>query len=221
MILKGKEPVANNDDFIIEEFENDKEGKTRLKEIVKETYDLSDPFKMQVIEPTNAEVYATNKWTHNNVVNHFDDLTNPFVTIGLHDKVMFKTNKYEPDEEGNNMIVYANGEIGEITYIDDDEIVISNGSEEKRLDADVVTDMTLSYSCTIHKSQGSENPLIIIYLPEKASQMMIRPLLYTAITRARKKVIIVTVGTSLRQCINNIGEQRKTFLFSYLTGAIN
>ena len=221
LVLKGEEPVANDDDFIIEEFENDKEGKARLKEVVKETYDLSDPFKMQVIEPTNAEVYATNKWTHNNVVNHFDDLTNPFVTIGLHDKVMFKTNKYEPDEEGNNMIVYANGEIGEITYIDDDEIVISDGDEEKRLDTDVVTDMTLSYSCTIHKSQGSENPLIVIYLPEKASQMMTRSLLYTAITRARKKVIIVTVGTSLMQCINNIGEQRKTFLFYFLTGANN
>lgn len=209
LVNDGIEPEGNNDDFIIEEFENNAEAKKELERLVEDNYDNNDPFAMQVIEPTNDDVKNTNKYVHNKIINNFDE---PFISIGLHDKVMFKLNKYEELDDGTQEIVYANGEMGVITHIDDEEVVINDGFNDKVLSSDVVNDMTLAFSCTIHKSQGSENDLIIIYLPDNASQMMIRALLYTAITRARKKVIIISVSDSLRRCCENEGEKRKTYL---------
>ena len=217
LVKDGINPIANDNDFIIKEFYDSAEAKDYLKEIVKENYDINNPFDMQVIEPTNSECFATNKWVHNNIINKFDDA---FISIGLKDKVMFKVNKYEGNEDGRDEMLYANGEMGVITFIDKDEILVSDGKDEKVLPADAVSDMQLSFSCTIHKSQGSENPLIVIYLPSNASNMMTRPLLYTAITRAKEKVIIISVDNALEKCVNTLGEQRKTYLLNLLKEAV-
>lgn len=216
LVKEGINPIANDTDFIVKEFYEGVEAKEYLRNVVKDNYDINNPFNMQVIEPTNQECFATNKWTHNNIINDFDDA---FVSIGLKDKVMFKVNKYEENEAGQAEILYANGEMGVVTYIDKDEVVVSDGKDEKVLPSDAISDMALSFSCTIHKSQGSENPLIVIYLPSNASNMMTRPLLYTAITRAKEKVIIISVDDALEKCVKTVGEKRKTYLIDLLEEA--
>jgi exodeoxyribonuclease V alpha subunit len=67
---------------------------------------------------------------------------------------------------------------------------------------------------TIHKSQGSEFPVCIIGLPEHPKNMLVRNLLYTGVTRAKKKVILVACRGSLSTAIrtNQTGTRRTGLL---------
>lgn len=67
-----------------------------------------------------------------------------------------------------------------------------------------------AYSYTIHKSQGSEADTVIVYLPKSKAHMMTRSLLYTAVTRAKKKVIIVETEDALETCVKTIDADRRT-----------
>ena len=87
----------------------------------------------------------------------------------------------------------------------DNRLVEYDNSELEMLD--------LGYACTVHKSQGSEYKSVIINLQCAHSVMLVRPLIYTAITRAKEKVIIVGERKALCRAINRIEtEQRNTKL---------
>ena len=74
-------------------------------------------------------------------------------------------------------------------------------------------DLSLAYACTIHKSQGSEYPVVVIPMMSTAFIMLQRKLLYTAITRAKKLCIIVGTKQSIWQCVSNTYVQpRNTML---------
>ena len=73
--------------------------------------------------------------------------------------------------------------------------------------------LDLGYACTVHKSQGSEYKSVIINLQCAHSVMLVRPLIYTAITRAKEKVLIVGERRALCTAIRRIDtEQRGTKL---------
>lgn len=207
-ILNGEIPSPYHD-FEIKKVDSDKEAFTVLSNLSNEYYDKNDLFKCQIIEASNkgsAGCYAINKKIHETL--YKDDADSRFC-IG--DKVMFLQNNYSLD--------YVNGETAIIKYLDEKEIVIYDGIKTRRLDKNALNDATLCYSYTIHKSQGSENDTIIIYLSgeNNIKRMMNRNLLYTAITRAKKKVVLVFSKDALKSCINNeYFEERKTRLFDYL-----
>ena len=90
----------------------------------------------------------------------------------------------------------SNGDVGFITgiQIEDDEPVILIrllDGRELRYTLEMMEDTELSYCLTIHKSQGSEYPTVIIPLLKEHYIMLRRNLLYTAITRAKEKVILI------------------------------
>jgi exodeoxyribonuclease V alpha subunit len=73
--------------------------------------------------------------------------------------------------------------------------------------------LDLGYACTVHKSQGSEFKSVIINLQCAHSVMLVRPLIYTAITRAKEKVMIVGERRALCTAIRRVDtEQRGTKL---------
>ena len=73
--------------------------------------------------------------------------------------------------------------------------------------------MSLAYATTIHKSQGSEYDVVIVVVPPQPSSMLQRNILYTAITRARKRVILVASDNTIFTCVNTVtAVQRKTRL---------
>lgn len=211
-ILSGEMPDTNETDFHVIKCQNDTDGFETLKQIIKENYDNNNPFKTQVIEPSKkgpAGTYAVNEFVHKTLV-HKDENTSSDIQPG--DKIMFLRNQYIMNEESDEAEpLYVNGEICIVDYIDEDEIVVSDGYSDdvKVLPHSAVHDMTLAYSFTIHKSQGSENPVVIIYLPESTGNMMYRSLLYTAVTRARDSVIIIYTGDALMKCINNTDNAKR------------
>ncbi|MEE8368705.1 MAG: ATP-binding domain-containing protein, partial [Thermoanaerobaculia bacterium] len=70
------------------------------------------------------------------------------------------------------------------------------------LDADL-GDLTLAYACSVHKSQGSEYPCVILPIHSQHFIMLQRNLIYTALTRGKQLVVIVGSSSALRQGIRN------------------
>jgi exodeoxyribonuclease V alpha subunit len=101
------------------------------------------------------------------------------------DKVMQTRNNYELD-------VY-NGDIGRISHIDTVENVVEVNYEGRVVfyERDQLEDLVLAYCISTHKSQGSEYPIVVMPIVTQHYMMLQRNLLYTAITRAKKAVVLV------------------------------
>ena len=111
------------------------------------------------------------------------------------DRVMQMTNNYELEWEKNgiNGIGIFNGDIGIITKINKNDSYMSIDFDDKIVEYsfELLDDLELAYAITVHKSQGSEYPVVIIPMYMCAPMLMSRNLLYTAVTRAKKMVILV------------------------------
>ena len=116
----------------------------------------------------------------------------------------------------------SNGDIGVITDITDKTVKISWDSEKMtEEDVDGMKTIVLGYCLTIHKSQGSEYQSVIIpMISNQKCQLFKRNLLYTAVTRAKKKVIIVSDeekdkrNSLINYCICNSDKNNRKTLFS-------
>jgi exodeoxyribonuclease V alpha subunit len=113
------------------------------------------------------------------------------------DKVMQIRNNYELD--------IFNGDIGRIIELDTDEreLVVSFDGRQVLIDASGLEDLVSAYACTIHKSQGSEYPAVVVLLHHSHHIMLQRNLLYTAVTRGRRLVVIVGSRRALGRAVRN------------------
>ena len=107
------------------------------------------------------------------------------VTFGAGDKVMQIVNDYDKE-------VY-NGDIGRIVSVDPDkaELVIRFDERDVSYRFDELDQVALAYATTIHKSQGSEYPVVVIPVTLQHLVMLHRNLLYTGVTRGKRLVILV------------------------------
>lgn len=112
----------------------------------------------------------------------------------------------------------SNGDVGLITGMEkeDDEVFVDIrllDGRELRYSKEMMEDVEFSYCLTIHKSQGQEYPVIIVPLLKEHYIMLRRNLLYTAVTRAKAKVILIgqrqAVYIAIHKC--DVG-QRNTVL---------
>ena len=125
----------------------------------------------------------------------------------VNDKVMQIRNNYDKE--------VFNGDIGTIQEIDYEEQIVRILFYHRMVDYDFteLNELVLAYAITVHKSQGSEYPVVIIPILTQHFLLLQRNLLYTAITRARKMVIIVGTNKALWIAIkNNKTVRRNTFL---------
>jgi exodeoxyribonuclease V alpha subunit len=104
---------------------------------------------------------------------------------GPGDKVMHIVNDRERD-------IY-NGDLGVVTRVDhaEAELTAMFGQAEATFDFSELDALQLAYATTIHKSQGSEYPVVVLPLTMQAYTMLGRELIYTAVTRARKLLVLV------------------------------
>ena len=123
------------------------------------------------------------------------------------DRVMQLRNNYDKD-------VY-NGDIGFVQSVDPSErmlTVLFDGRAVVYKSGDL-DELTLAYATTIHKSQGSEYPAVIILLHNQHYMMLQRNLLYTAITRGRKLVLVIGSRYAVSKAIEtNTVRERRTAL---------
>lgn len=111
----------------------------------------------------------------------------------------------------------SNGDVGfiiDIRGLGDDTIVTVDFRDGRIIDykMDDLEFLTHAYAMSIHKSQGSEASVVIINLMKEHDIMLVKNLIYTAITRAKKKVIIIGHKNALITAINRTGTKRITLL---------
>ena len=119
------------------------------------------------------------------------------VSYRLRDKVMQIRNNYDKE-------VY-NGDIGLITGVNtgDRELTVSFDGREVSYDVSELDELVLAYATTIHKAQGSEYPIVVLPLQMSHYIMLQRNLLYTAVTRAKKVLVIFGERKALACAIRN------------------
>lgn len=123
------------------------------------------------------------------------------------DKVTQIRNNYEKGENG-----VFNGTVGVVTALDDVEqrlTVRTDEDEEVGYDFDELDELAHAYAVTIHRSQGSEYPAVVIPVTTSAWMMLQRNLLYTAVTRAKKLVVLVGSRRALGQAVRTVSAGRR------------
>ena len=134
------------------------------------------------------------------------------------DRVMQIKNNYDLIwEQGDNVGVGVfNGDTGKILNIDEKEknikVQFDDGKISKYLFSEL-DQLLHSYVMTVHKSQGSEFDKVILVLPHAVPSLLTRNILYTAMSRAKKELIIIGSKKTLKRMINTVRTQkRKTAL---------
>ena len=105
-----------------------------------------------------------------------------------------------------------NGDMGIIRKINTYEEIVTVEYDEHRIvkyPYSLLDELELAYAVTIHKSQGSEYPAVVIPLLQGPRQLYHRNLLYTAVTRARRCVTLVGSDQVFHEMIQNVNEQRR------------
>jgi exodeoxyribonuclease V alpha subunit len=115
------------------------------------------------------------------------------------DKVIQTVNNYEKD-------VY-NGDIGRVAKIDleEGEVDIDFDGRIVTYDVGELDEVALAYAATVHKSQGSEYPAVVLPLATQHYPMLARNLLYTGVTRGKQLAVVIGQARAMAIAVRNVG----------------
>lgn len=210
---RGEPPETKNapeGDFFFFERNSPEDVVGTIKQLVQQRlvgrFGLKDPREIQVLTPMNRGplgVHALNR--------ELQALLNPRgreLRVGDRsfregDRVIQLRNDYDK--------LVFNGAIGLITAIDSERGKLSVTFEEGHADYELpeLDALGLAYAISIHKSQGSQYPAVIIPIHQTHFLMLRRNLLYTAITRAERACVLVGTRNALLQAVRNEDERRR------------
>ena len=196
-----------------------------FKNRLPKSYGVNPISSIQVLSPTKkglAGTVALNKLLQSHI-NPYDEMRPQHVygniIFRVGDKVMQTKNNYDmmySRENGDNGMGIFNGDMGIIESISErDKCMVIIFDEDKRVEYPFTNldELDLAYAITVHKSQGSEFPIVVMPVCSFAPLLMSRNLFYTAVTRARDMVILVgSEKTVQNMTYNNQFHQRFTGL---------
>jgi exodeoxyribonuclease V alpha subunit len=220
-ILQGQSLVlgeaGDHPDFVFLARESEEEILATVKELLRESIPRALQLApeelahtIQVLTPMHRGLLGTI-----NLNREMQSLLNPSgqtlerggFTLRLGDKVMQLRNNYDK--------AVFNGDLGRIVGIDreDGSVKIDFFDKIIEYDADELDEINLAYATSVHKSQGSEYPAVVIPLHTTHYLMLHRSILYTAVTRGKKLVVLVGSRKALAMAIRNLRvEKRNTGL---------
>ncbi len=238
LINSGEMPIIDNSskDFFFESHDDALEIKDSIVNLVTAripNFAKVEPNKIQILAPLKAGASGTI-----NLNTSLQDKINPSkygknellvgkTTFREGDKVMQTSNNYDlvwtknnglSSEEGSGVF---NGDIGYIHKINPgsgETVVLFEDGRECIYQRTEIGELSLAYAITIHKSQGSEFDVVVIPIISGPPIILNRNLIYTAITRAKKMVVLVGNKKNLRRMISNVNTiKRQTMLKDFLT----
>ena len=228
-IVSGEMPDLREktSDFFFFDRRNAAEAAAFVQELyhsrLPQAYGFTPQNDIQVISPTRKGILGT--VTLNQLL---QDTVNPaqygkpimknlLFTFREGDKIMQIQNQYEMEwtRAGERGAGIFNGDMGTVVQIDKGTNTLKADFDGRIVTyrAEQLDQLELAYAVTVHKSQGSEFEAVILVLPEGSDRLSYRSLLYTAVTRAKKLLILVG---SPRKVFEMVQNQQKTERFSCL-----
>ncbi len=207
LVNKGKFPATrgpkNRDFFFIEEEEPEKVVETIVSLVTRRLprrYKIVPSRDIQVLCPMLRGV--TGAQNINRLLQQKLTREGPSVTYGgklfkLGDKVMQIKNNYDKN--------VFNGDIGFVTNInmEDRTVMVSFDDNEIEYDYTELDELILAYASSVHKSQGSEYPIVVAPFTTQHYLMLQRNLIYTCITRAKRMFILIGSKKAIAIAVNN------------------
>ncbi len=210
---RAQAPATASDYYFIEQT-NPEEALRIIVELVTsripKRFRLDPLTQIQLICPMHKGILGTQ-----NVNSVLQKALNPHAALaspslkGLKegDKVMQVKNNYEK--------TVFNGDIGYVEAVDQEggEVIVKFGGKRVNYAPYELGELSLAYAITVHKSQGSEYPAVILPLTEEHYIMLQRNLLYTAVTRAKRLLVMVGTKRALSIAVRN---QKATHRYTLL-----
>jgi exodeoxyribonuclease V alpha subunit len=182
---------------------------------IPKAYNLDPTRDLQVLTPMHRGLVGTvalNELLQKTFNPRGKGFRRPKDELRIGDKVMQVRNDYDRD-------VY-NGDIGWVVDVDNDKggLVVEFDGTRVEYGGDQHNQLTLAYCMSVHKSQGSEYPAVVIPLLTQHYVLLQRNLLYTAVTRAKQLVVLVCSPEALKIAIGRMDQgRRRTLLASELS----
>lgn len=221
LINSGRLPVVNEDpEFRFVEIEDEAQGAEKISALYNsELLETGDKFAVQVLSPMYKNPCGVDNLNQliqgrfNPPAEEKGELKGKNVIFRVGDKVMQKHNDYEKG--------VFNGDIGEIFATQKDMVYVRYPEQDVKYEGQEVDEITLAYAITVHKSQGSEYHTVIMVLVNSHAIMLQRNLFYTAVTRAKRKVILVGSKRAVQTAVQNQRTSRRfTLLIPRLQGEL-
>lgn len=176
------------------------------KNRIPEKFGLNPVKDIQVLSPMHRGVAGASNLNielQKFLNNSQDEFSRGGKTLKTGDKVMQIRNNYDKD--------VFNGDIGVITSIDkeEQELTVDYDGRRTAYDFSELDEIVLAYAVSVHKSQGSEYPAVVLPLLTQHYMMLQRNLLYTAVTRGKKLVVIIGTKKALAMSIKNNKQQMR------------
>ena len=209
----GEFPQASNDpagDFFFFERSAPEDVVATIRDLVSKRlvgkFGIRDPRDIQVITPMNRGPIGTQALNR-----ELQQLVNPSGRpirsgdreIRERDRVIQLRNNYDKG--------VFNGEIGRVASVDPEKGKVEVAFEDTFASYDLseLDELGLAYAISVHKSQGSQYPAVVMPIHQSHYLMLRRNLLYTAITRAEKVCVLVGTRSALGQAVRNEEERRR------------
>ncbi len=211
-------PGSKADFFIIERRDAERARATLIELVttrIPERFGLDPVRDVQVLTPMNrgaTGAIALNESLQAALNPRGEVLAYGERTYRVGDKVMQLRNDYDKN--------VFNGDVGLVARIDPEarQLVVRFEEREVAFEQSEFHDLVLAYACTVHKSQGSEYPAVVLPLLTNHFVMLSKNLLYTAITRGRRLVVLVCDPRALELALSEgRREERRTRLASRLS----
>ena len=236
-INKGLMPVIDNRcrDFFVDNKADATAALNTITDMVARripAYAGVTPRDIQVLCPTKKGIIGVE-----NMNAKLQETLNPFggkpqLQVGNRifrkgDKVMHTVNDYElewqnPDDLTTGTGVF-NGDIGYIEEVDEKDasvVVAFDDGRRVRYGQGDFDELTLAYAISVHKSQGSEFPVVIVAVTSGNYMILTRNLLYTAVTRAKNMVVLVGATENIEKMVrNNYTAKRYSLLSDFVKDA--
>jgi exodeoxyribonuclease V alpha subunit len=214
-IIRGEVPDDLNDDFRLVEIDSEDDGLKVILRLAEKLYEKRENF--QILSPRHAGTLGVT-----NLNSRLRELLNPKSpglqeikldqdTIREDDRIMVIRNDYKKD--------IFNGDVGKIVRVDrkSKEVEIKIFGETPLVVripfAKFSKTIRLAYACTVHKAQGLEYDHIIMPLVDSFRHQLQRNLLYTGVTRAKKRVFLIGTRSALSKAVRNDREDLRNTLF--------
>lgn len=217
-IRNGSAEIVTGDDYHAIEIPNLRDEKAeeklamdKLKEVYMEQVEKYGPENVVVLVPYRRSLLCSN-WVNIEIQKLINKITVGYRYTNEEENCTFFFKKNDFVMQLKNREECANGDVGQIIDVSADGVTVQYVDCQVHYYPEELYQLTLAYAMSIHKSQGSEYPSVIMVLLNEHKAMLQRNLLYTGVTRAKKECTVIYQKEAYAQAVATIADNNRITL---------